>query len=126
LWGVSDRIPGLDPILPIPADYQVSLARLKDWFKLLSFEFDRGRFGCYVPPCATDIWLRRWAFMEAAGDRWWPVCGAVYVVSAVKRVAGMRLVAPRWKTSARKVRRHSVVASRHHSANRAGTTQETP
>lgn len=126
LWGVSDRIPGLDPILPIPADYQVSLARLKDWFKLLSFEFDRGRFGCYVPPCATDVWLRRWAFMESAGDRWWPVCGAVYVVSAVKRVAGMRLVAPRWKTSARKVRRHSVVASRHHSTNRTGTTQENP
>lgn len=112
LWGVSDRIPGLDPILPIPTDDQVSLARLKDWFKLLSFELDRGRFGCYAPPCATDTWLRRWAFMDAAGDRWWPVCGAVYVVSAVKRVAGMRLVEPRWKSARRRVRAASVVASR--------------
>lgn len=113
LWGVSDRIPGLDPILPIPTDYQVSLGRLKDWFKLLSFEIERGRFGCYVPPCLTDTWLRRWAFMEKAGDRWWPVCGAVYVVSAVKRVAGMRLVEPAWKKHrARRARRGAVVAGR--------------
>ena len=32
-----------------------------------------------------------------AGDRWWPICGAVYMVSAVKRVRGMRLVGPAWK-----------------------------
>jgi SAM-dependent methyltransferase len=114
LWGVSDRIPGLDPILPIPTDYQVSLARLKDWFKLLSFEMDRGRFGCYVPPCTTDAWLRRWAFMESAGDRWWAVCGAVYMVTAVKRVAGMRLVEPAWKKQkSRRAARRAVVAGRH-------------
>ncbi|NLY26235.1 MAG: class I SAM-dependent methyltransferase [Alcaligenaceae bacterium] len=112
LWGLSDRVPGLDPILPIPAHYQVSLARLKDWFKLLSLELERGRFGCYVPPCATDQWIRRWSFMEAAGDRWWAVCGAVYVVSAVKRVAGMRLIEPRWKKSRRKPRRAAVVTPR--------------
>src|SRR3546814_364119 len=47
LWGARERIPGLDPLLPVPAHLQVSLARLKDWFKLLSFEVDRGRFGCY-------------------------------------------------------------------------------
>jgi hypothetical protein len=26
------------------------------------------------------------------GDRWWPVLGAVYVICAIKRVRGMRLV----------------------------------
>lgn len=97
LWGLRERVPGLEPLLPVPAHLQVSLVRLKDWFKLLSFELDRGRFGCYAPACTTTRWLDRWAFMEAAGDRWWPVCGAVYVVSAVKRVAGMRLVAPAWR-----------------------------
>ena len=30
--------------------------------------------------------------MEAAGDRWWPIFGAIYMVSAIKRVRGMRLV----------------------------------
>ncbi|KOT12639.1 methyltransferase domain protein [Burkholderia mallei] len=32
--------------------------------------------------------------MEAAGDRWWPIFGAVYMVTAIKRVRGMRLVGP--------------------------------
>jgi SAM-dependent methyltransferase len=109
LWGGRERIPGLDPLIPVPAHMQVSLARLKDWFKLLSFELDRGRFGCYAPPCTNQVWLDRWSFMEAAGDRWWPVCGAVYVVSAVKRVSGIRLVGPKWKTAKKRVRRQAVV-----------------
>jgi hypothetical protein len=30
--------------------------------------------------------------MDRIGDRWWPVFGGVYMVVAVKRVRGMRLV----------------------------------
>src|SRR5690606_12968957 len=56
LWGARERLPGLDPLVPVPAPLQVSLPRLKDWFKLLSFELDRGRFGCYAPPSFTDAW----------------------------------------------------------------------
>jgi hypothetical protein len=41
-------------------------------------------------------WLRRFRFMEAAGDRWWALGGGVYLLHAVKRVRGMRLMAPRW------------------------------
>lgn len=113
LWGARERIPGLDPLMPVPADLQISLVRLKDWFKLLSFDLDRGRFGCYAPPCLTTQWLNRWAFMESAGDRWWPVCGAIYVVSAVKRVAGMHLVGLQRKRSRRRMRRATVMAGRH-------------
>ncbi len=108
LWGFRHHLPWIKPWLPQPAASQVSVARLKDWFKLLSFDIDRGRFGCYVPPCRTDKWIQRHAFMEKAGDRWWPVCGAVYVVSAVKRVAGMRLITPAWK---RKLRRRGARAA---------------
>jgi SAM-dependent methyltransferase len=35
------------------------------------------------------------AFMEKAGDRWWPIFGSVYMISAVKRVKNIRLVGPR-------------------------------
>jgi SAM-dependent methyltransferase len=100
LWGVRHRTPYLSPWLPQPVQSQVSLPRLKDWLKLLSFDIELGHFGCYVPPFRSQKWLDRFAFAEAAGNRWWPVCGAVYVVSAVKRVAGMRLIKPRWKTAA--------------------------
>jgi hypothetical protein len=30
--------------------------------------------------------------MDRTGDRWWPVLGAAYMLVAVKRVRGMRLV----------------------------------
>jgi hypothetical protein len=93
-------MPYLAPWLPQTVQAQVSLPRLKDWLKLLSFEIELGHFGCYVPPLRSQKWLDRFAFAEAAGNRWWPVCGAVYVVSAVKRVAGMRLITPRWKSAA--------------------------
>jgi SAM-dependent methyltransferase len=99
LWGVRQHIPYLTPWLPQSIHDQVSLPRLKDWLKLLSFDIELGHFGCYVPPFRSQKWINRFAFTEAAGNRWWPVCGAVYVVSAVKRVAGMRLITPRWKTA---------------------------
>jgi len=112
LWGARERLPGLDLLMPTPAHLQVSLTRLKDWFKLLSLDMDRGRFGCYAPLCKTEQWLQRWAFMEAAGDRWWPVCGAVYAVSAVKRVAGATLVGPAWHHSqTRSAPREAAVAT---------------
>lgn len=75
----------------------IGLLRLKDWLALLGFELNGGRFGCYVPPFAQSRWLDRFAFMEKAGDRWWPIAGATYVVRAVKRSLGMRLVTPVWR-----------------------------
>jgi SAM-dependent methyltransferase len=66
--------------------------RLRDWLRLLSFEVEAGRFGCYRPPVVSTKWLSRFEWMERVGDRWWPVFGAVYFVVAVKRVRGMRLV----------------------------------
>ncbi|MEI2416436.1 class I SAM-dependent methyltransferase [Orrella sp. JC864] len=109
LWGLRARLPGMEPWLPHPPSAQVSLPRLKDWLQLLSFEVDRGRYGCYAPACQTERWLRRWRFMERAGDKWWPVCGAVYVVSAVKRVRGMRIIGPPWKKEKRRARRAAPV-----------------
>lgn len=96
LWGARQwftRAFSSEPFLPREGQF-IALPRLRDWFKLLSFDFDRGRYGCYRPPCRTQKWLDRTSFMESAGDRWWPICGALYVVSAVKRVRAMRLIGP--------------------------------
>jgi hypothetical protein len=40
---------------------------------LLSFELNGGRFGCYAPPLVQPAWRERFAFMEKAGARWWPI-----------------------------------------------------
>jgi hypothetical protein len=52
---------------------------------------------CYLPPIAREQWLERLRFMDAAGDRWWPIGGGVYFVQAVKKVAGMRVIVPAWR-----------------------------
>ena len=93
LWGAREELGRLagSPFLPPGADL-IAFTRLKDWLKLLSFDIDRGRFGCYRPPLRGEHWLQRFEFMEPAGDRWWPIFGALYAVRAVKRVRGMRLV----------------------------------
>jgi SAM-dependent methyltransferase len=98
LWGARrslSRILGKG-FLPEQGEF-ISMPRIKDWLKLLNMEVDRGYFGCYAPPCATEKWLTRFDFMESAGARWWPYLGAVYIVQAVKRVHGMHLIGPAWE-----------------------------
>jgi SAM-dependent methyltransferase len=73
--------------------------RLRDWLRLLGFEVETGQFGCYRPALQSEQWLQRWAWMDRAGPRWWPIMGAAYFVVAVKRVRGMRLLGPTWKAA---------------------------
>lgn len=74
-----------------------SVPRLRDWLTLLGFEIEATRFGCHAPPARSPKWQERWQFMERAGKRWWPVCGGFFVIHAVKRVQGMRLITPKWR-----------------------------
>ena len=82
--------------LPPEVDF-IGYWRLRDWLRLLSFEVSGGRFGCYRPAVTSPAWLARFAWMDKAGDRWWPILGSVYFLVAVKRVRGMRLLGPVWK-----------------------------
>jgi SAM-dependent methyltransferase len=94
LWGFR-RLFGRKANYPWNGRF-INLPRLKDWCALLGLEISAGGMSCYVPPCASEKWLGRFEFMEAAGDRWWPVAGGVYFLQAVKRVRGMRLIMPKW------------------------------
>ena len=101
LWGLRQRLGSLrrrllprtaGPLfMPTEGEF-IGYRRLRDWLRLLSFEVEAGRFGCYLPPLVSQTWLSRFSWMERVGERWWPVFGAVYCVVAVKRVRGMRLV----------------------------------
>ncbi|MGV3743149.1 MAG: class I SAM-dependent methyltransferase [Burkholderiaceae bacterium] len=119
LWGArqaAGRLSGKH-FLPQNSEF-ISVPRLKDWLKLLNMEASRGYFGCYAPPCRTEKWLHRFEFMDRAGDRWWPFLGAVYIVQAIKRVKGMRLVGPAW--SVKNARMPKVVPA----TNKAHKTNE--
>jgi SAM-dependent methyltransferase len=112
LWGLRQYCSrlGASPFLPREGRF-IALPRVKDWLKLLSFDFARGRFGCYAPSARSAAWIHRWRFLEKAGDRWWPVLGAVYMLTAVKRVRGMRLVGAVWKRADERARQLTPVAT---------------
>ena len=114
LWRLRQMFSGRHADAPWDARF-ISLLRLRDWLRLLGFELNGGVFGCYAPPCAQPKWLARFAFMEKAGARWWPIAGGVYVVRAIKRVQGMRLVTPAWRKERARRRRAlaAPIAQRH-------------
>jgi len=124
LWGLKRTVGRRKPQYPWCGDF-IGLLRLRDWLKLLGFELNGGKFGCYAPPFGHAKWLKRFAFMEQAGDRWWPIAGGVYVVRAKKRNIGMRVVTPAWRNGNAKVRALAPVARRE-SVRRSAVRRERP
>jgi len=123
LWGLRQRLGhmrqrlglsrGRPLYLPSEGEF-IGYRRLRDWLRLLSFEVEAGRFGCYRPPVATERWLARYDWTESLGDRWWPVFGAVYSLTAVKRVRGMRLVGLARSERPKAKAAPAVIAHHHH------------
>ena len=123
LWGLRQSAGhlrqrlGLGGSLYLPsAGEMIGYGRVRDWLRLLGFEVERGRFGCWRPPLRSDTGLARFGWMEAAGARGWPVLGAVYLVEAVKRVRGMRLVGLARRRQVATRAAPAVVANRHSGA----------
>ncbi len=59
-----------------------STARIQDWLSLMGYGVRGGRLLMYRPPVAHHKLFDRLSFMEKAGDRWWPMLGAVYLIHA--------------------------------------------
>jgi SAM-dependent methyltransferase len=95
LWGLRSTVGFSRHEFPWNGRF-VSLLRVKDWLALLGFDVNAGRLVGYAPPFESPKLRRRFGFMEPAGDRWWAVGGAVYMLQGIKRVRGMRLLTPAW------------------------------
>ena len=119
LWGLRQRFGrlggslGMGSLFLPEANALIGYWRLRDWLKLLSFEVEAGRFGCYRPALHSQKWLDRLAWMDKTGDRWWPVLGAVYLLVAVKRVRGMRLIGLARKKKTTAPAASAVVTNKH-------------
>ena len=103
LWGLSQQRARLyqrlgwgTPFLPGQLDF-IAHWRMRDWLRLLSFDVQSTRLGCYRPAVKSERWLQRYEWMDTAGQKWWPIFGATYCVVAIKRVRGTRLLSPVWK-----------------------------
>lgn len=96
LWGLWRLLRRRHASAPWNGQF-LQLARIKDWLKLLDFEVARGKMLYYRPPLASETAMDRLRFLDKAGDRWWPMAGAVYLLVAKKRVAGMMPLRPEWR-----------------------------
>ena len=105
LWGFRQRRTqlyrrlGLGTVFVEETQEWIAYRRLRDWLRLLSFEVESVRFGCYRPAVQSPQWTARTAWMDRMGPRWWPIFGSVYFVVAVKRVRGLMLMGKGWKTA---------------------------
>jgi SAM-dependent methyltransferase len=113
LWGLRSSVGFSRNDYPWNGRF-VSLPRVKDWLALLGFDVNAGRLVGYAPPFDNVKLRRTFDFMEPAGDRWWAVGGAVYMLQAIKRVRGMRLLTPAWQEQ-KDAREKSLAAAKRHS-----------
>jgi SAM-dependent methyltransferase len=127
LWGMRQRRARLyqrlgfgELFLPEAGDF-IGYRRLRDWLRLLSFEVESGRFGIYRPAVRSDAWLERYRWFDSAGERWWPIFGAVYFLVAVKRVRGLRLLSAEWRRAASRASAPVPIAGKVH---RGGTHRQ--
>lgn len=114
LWGLTRVLKGHERGFPWNGHF-LNMSRVKDWLALLGFELAAGSMCCYRPPLNQEKWLRRFRFMEPAGDRWWAMGGGVYFLQAIKRVHGMHVLTPAWKAVAVPNTRPSLAARNVHS-----------
>jgi len=111
LWGLRSQLGFSREQHPWNGRF-ISLLRVKDWLALLGFDVSAGRLAGYVPPFDRERMRHRFRFMELAGDRWWAVGGAVYMLQAIKRVRGMRLITPAWQEKAAREKAFIAAAKR--------------
>ncbi len=118
-------IPGVQNLLRIPAAAKgqyYSLSRVKDWLNLLGFEVVGSAMYHYAPLTKNDALGRRLNFLNSVGDRWLPMFGGAYIITARKREAGLRLVG---KTRFARVKRSGGFAPAPAGSANTGTNNST-
>ncbi len=72
--------------------------RIRDWLALLGFQVVALHHFGFRPPLRSEALLRRLAWLERVGARWWPPLGGGYVLVARKRVRTLTPLRPRWRS----------------------------
>lgn len=69
-----------------------TVKRVTDWLQLLGFEVVASAMFQYAPLSRRARVMRSLRFLESVGDRWLPMFGGGYMITAKKRDVGMNLV----------------------------------
>lgn len=85
--------------------------RVRDWLQLLGFEVIGSAMYQYAPLSASERLRRGMNFYNAVGDRWLPLSGGAYMISARKRIGGSTLVGSERLSHRRKQRQRLAVSA---------------
>jgi SAM-dependent methyltransferase len=69
-----------------------TVGRVIDWLQLLGFEIVASSMFQYAPLFKNARFQRAFQFLESVGDRWLPVCGGGYMITAKKRDVGTNVI----------------------------------
>jgi len=69
-----------------------SSPRVIDWLQLLGFQVVASSMCQYAPLLKSERLQKMFGFLESVGDRWLPMTGGAYMITAKKRDVGMTLV----------------------------------
>lgn len=88
-----------------------SIKRVKDWLQLLGFEVVGSAMYQYAPLMKSEKLSNAFNFINSVGDRWLPMTGGGYMISAKKREVGTRLVGKSSFSGIRRKRQKLVSAA---------------
>ena len=88
----------------------LTLSQVQDWTRLLGLELVSAASVFYRPPIGQAKLLQRTAFLEAAGDRWWPALSGAYVIVVRKRAFGHSALLEPVRSSRRRTQKPLVSA----------------
>ena len=71
-----------------------SITRVRDWLRLLGFELSGSVIYQHAPLCKSKGLRDATRFINSIGDRWLPMIGGSYMITARKRDLGMTMVGP--------------------------------
>jgi SAM-dependent methyltransferase len=71
-----------------------SFTRVRDWLRLLGFELTGSAIYQYAPLCKSNRMRDATNFLNTVGDRWLPMTGGSYMITARKRDLGLTLIGP--------------------------------
>lgn len=91
----------------VPSGRFYTVRRVVDWLQLLGFDITASAMFQYAPLSQKSSVTKTFAFLESIGDRWLPMTGGAYIITAKKRVHNINLIG----NSLRKKKRPKLVAA---------------
>jgi len=88
-----------------------TVKRVKDWLQLLGFEIVASAMHQYAPLVKRPSLRKALNFINSAGDRWLPMSGGGYMISAKKRESGFTFVGKLKFSKRARVRRKLTTAA---------------